>query len=202
MDTARGETVLGDFANVEFLDEYTNRTSRFFRKGNGFFVETEGPDGADGTFEITHVFGAYPLQQYLIPFPGGRLQCLNIGWDVEKRTWYRLPPYEVEGHEDWLHWTKASQTWNSMCAECHSTRLEKSYSMESGSYDTTWFEIDVGCEACHGPGSHHIIWAEKPEMGRKKIADLGLTVTTGTGDNNKQIAICAPCHSRRYQLGR
>jgi tetratricopeptide (TPR) repeat protein len=201
MDTAREDTVLGDFVNVEFLDEYTNKTSRFFRKGNGFFVETEGPDGTAATFEITHVFGAFPLQQYLIPFSGGRLQCLNIGWDVNKKTWYRLPPYEVEGHEDWLHWTKASQTWNGMCAECHSTRLKKSYSMESASYDTTWFEIDVGCEACHGPGSNHISWAEKPEMGRKQVADLGLTVTTGTGDNNKQIAICAPCHSRRYQLG-
>ena len=136
-----------------------------------------------------------------MPFPGGRLQCLNIGWDVEKKTWYRLPPYDVTGHDDWLHWTKGSQTWNGMCAECHSTDLKKGFSMEKESYNTSWSGIDVGCEACHGPGSEHLTWAARPEMAREQAVNAGLTVDTGTGDNRDQITICAPCHSRRYQLG-
>ena len=201
MDMASEKTVLGNFSGITFTDPYNQVVSRFFRQDKGFYVETEGPDGKSGIFEVTHVFGVYPLQQYLIPFPGGRLQCLNIAWDVSKETWYRLPPYDVEGPDDWLHWTKSSQTWNTMCAECHSTRLVKSYDMQKATYDTSWFEIDVGCEACHGPGSNHVGWAEKPEMGRIQLAGYGLEVTTGSGDNRKQIAICAPCHSRRYQLG-
>ncbi len=168
MDVATPATVLGDFADAGFTDPYSNAASRFFRRGDKFFVETEGPDGMPGEFEITHTFGAYPLQQYLVSFPGGRLQCLTIAWDVEKKRWYRLPPYDVAGPDDWLHWTRGGQTWNAMCAECHSTRLRKGYETDSGEYNTTWFEIDVGCEACHGPGSRHLAWADKPPLARSR----------------------------------
>jgi len=201
MDVASEETVLGDFGDTIYSDPHNGVTSRFFREQGKFLVETEGPDGKLGTFPITHTFGVYPVQQYLVPFPGGRLQCLNIGWDSRDNRWYRMPPYEVKGPGDWLHWTNGGQTWNSMCAECHSTRLEKGYDMESQAYDTRWFEIHVGCEACHGPGSGHVEWAEIPGIARPEAANAKLQVETGNTNNRAQIAICAPCHARRYQLG-
>ncbi len=37
--------------------------------------------GKPGDFEIAYTFGVRPLQQYLVPFPGGRLQTLGIAWD-------------------------------------------------------------------------------------------------------------------------
>lgn len=201
MAEATEETVLGDFNNTTYTDPHNGVTSRFYMRDGNFFVETEGPDGKLQEFTISHTFGYYPLQQYLIPFPGGRMQCLNIAWDDRQKQWYRLPPYEVEGPGDWLHWTRAGQTWNAMCAECHSTRLEKRFDMASNAYDTRWFEINVGCEACHGPASRHITWAETPAMGRKILADFGLTISTVRDDNDSQINSCAPCHARRYQLG-
>lgn len=201
MDVATEETVLGNFDNATFTDPHNSVTSHFFRRDGKFYVKTEGPNGSLQEFEITHTFGVFPLQQYLIPFPGGRLQCLNIAWDARNQKWYRLPPYDIRDTDDWLHWTKGAQTWNGMCAECHSTRLQKNFNMAENSYDTNWFEIDVGCEACHGPGSSHAQWAKQPEMARSKITNFGLTVDTGQSPNNNQISICAPCHSRRYQLG-
>ena len=48
-----------------------------------------------------------------------------------------------------------------MCAECHSTELRKNYDAQKNTYATTWAEIDVACEACHGPGSAHVAWAER-----------------------------------------
>jgi tetratricopeptide (TPR) repeat protein len=201
MDRATEDTVLGDFNDAQFTDSHNNVTSRFYRKDSKFYVDTEGPDGNQGSFEITHTFGAYPLQQYLIPFPGGRLQCLNIAWDVAQQKWYRVPPYEVDGASDWLHWTKGAQTWNGMCAECHSTRLVKDFSIKTESYTTSWFEINVGCEACHGPGSGHVEWANRPAMGRPQDVGYDLLVQTNSIPNTDQIAICAPCHSRRFQLG-
>ena len=201
MDVANDTTVLGDFDDVSYTDPHNKVTSRFYRDGDKFMVQTEGPDGQPGDFEITHTFGFYPLQQYLVPFPDGRLQCLNIAWDIEKKSWYRLPPYKVEGPDDWLHWTRGGQTWNVMCAECHSTRLTKGYDPDTGAYQTTWFEIDVGCEACHGPGSKHLTWADKPPFARAETENYELEVHTNNLETTEQIKLCAPCHSRRFQLG-
>ena len=201
MALATDEIVKGDFNNAVYFDKYNNVTSRFFREDQKYFVETEGGKGELERFEITHTFGVYPLQQYLIPFEGGRLQCLNIAWDDQKKVWYRLPPYEINGHTDWLHWTKGGQNWNGMCAECHSTTVKKNYAKVNNSYTTTWSEINVGCEACHGPGSKHRDWAEKPAMGRPTLVNAGLTVASKNLAATNQITMCAPCHSRRFQLG-
>jgi len=199
MDLATEETVLGDFDDAVF--EYDGVTSTFFRRDGKFHVNTEGPDGSLQDFEIAYTFGAWPLQQYLVPFPGGRLQCLNIAWDANRKRWYRLPPFDVSGPDDWLHWTRGGQTWNLMCAECHSTNLRKNYDMESDSYTTTWGEIDVSCEACHGPASLHVAWADRPPMARTPLENYGLVVSTADQSARGQVELCAPCHSRRMLLG-
>jgi len=199
MEVANDTTVLGDFNNA--VVEFHGVTSRFYRKDNKFYALTQGPDGKMGEFEITHTFGWYPLQQYLVPFPGGRLQCLPIAWDVIKKKWYHLYPDTLIDPKDWLYWTNAGQNWNGMCAECHSTNLKKNYNIESDSYKTTWSEIDVSCEACHGPGSLHVEWAELPDMARPQSADYELVVKTKGMDSRQQVELCAPCHSRRAILG-
>jgi len=163
MDTATDDTVLGDFDNAEFT--HAGITSRFYRRKDGFFVHTEGPGGEMGEFEITHTFGIEPLQQYLVPFPGGRLQALPIAWDTERERWFTLNPDTVIVPDDWLHWTRNGQNWNGMCAECHSTNLQKNLDPDSGTYATTWSEIDVSCEACHGPGGAH---TKRPKKGEER----------------------------------
>jgi len=137
MDAATEDTVLGDFNDADYTDPHNQVTSRFFRQDGKFLVATEGPEGSLETFEITHTCGVFPLQQYLTPFPGGRLQCLNIAWDSRDNQWYRLPPYDVDGTTEWLHWTRGGQTWNGMCAECHSTNVVKNFNIDSDQYNTT-----------------------------------------------------------------
>ncbi|TET47996.1 MAG: tetratricopeptide repeat protein [Dehalococcoidia bacterium] len=199
MGVANETTVLGDFDDAVF--EYFGVTSRFYRKDNRFFVYTQGPGGKMGDFEIKYTFGFYPLQQYLVPFPGGRLQCLPIAWDVQKKKWYHLYPDETLDPKDWLYWTNAAQNWNGMCAECHSTNLKKRYDIKGDSYETTWSEIDVGCEACHGPGSRHVTWAELPDMARPQVENYDLVVKTSGLASRELVELCAPCHSRRAILG-
>ena len=199
MAEATEETVLGDFNDVEV--EYHGITSRFFRRDGGFFVSTEGPGGEMGDFEIAYTFGHSPLQQYLVPFPGGRLQCLSLAWDAVQREWFHLYPDTPIPADDWLHWTRNAQNWNGMCAECHSTNLIKGYDAETGTFSTTWSEIDVSCEACHGPGSTHVDWADLPPMARPDTDDYGLVVPTSGISSQQQVELCAPCHSRRTELG-
>lgn len=199
MDVANEQTVLGDFNNAEF--RIHGVTSRFYRKDEKFFVHTQGLEGRMSEFEVTHTFGWYPLQQYLLPFPGGRLQCLPIAWDVQKKKWYHLYPDAPIGPKDWLYWTNAAQNWNGMCAECHSTNLKKNYDIQSNGYQTTWSDIDVGCEACHGPGSRHVVWAELSDMARPQVENYDLPVKTIGLDSRELVELCAPCHSRRAILG-
>ncbi len=199
MDVANEATVLGDFDDSTFTSK--GITTRFFRRDGKFFVNTQGPDGEWADFDITHVFGHDPLQQYLVPFPGGRLQCLSVAWDCDRGEWFDLYPDLEIPPDDWLHWTRAAQNWNGMCAECHSTNLKKNFDPETRSYNTTWSEIDVSCEACHGPGSRHVAWADIQPMARPEIDDFGLTVATSGISAARQVELCAPCHSRRSELG-
>ncbi len=71
--------------------------------------------------EVTYTFGWSPLQQYLIPFFGGRLQCPPIVWDVKAGRWYQLNPDRPVAPKDWLYWTNAAQNWNGMCAAATAT---------------------------------------------------------------------------------
>ena len=198
MDAAAPETVLGDFNNALFVNNGVE--TRFYRKGDKFFVHTEGPSGTPADFEVAYTFGVYPLQQYLVPFPGGRLQCLTVAWDVEKKQWYSLYPGQTFQPDDWMHWTRGSQNWNGMCAECHSTHLVKGYDVKTGAFNTTWSEIDVSCEACHGPASKHAAWAEMPDMARPDVENYALTVKTSGINSRALVELCAPCHSRRSAL--
>jgi pentatricopeptide repeat protein len=199
MAMASEQTVLGDFDDAEF--EHGGVNSRFYRKDGGYFVYTEGPGGEMAEFEVRYTFGVEPLQQYLIPLSGGRLQALSTAWDVEKQRWFFLYPEDVIPADDWLHWTRNGQNWNGMCAECHSTNLRKGYNPEDKTFNTTWSEINVSCEACHGPGSRHVAWAEIEPMGRPVLENYGLIVNSSGIDNRQQTEMCAPCHSRRSEVG-
>ena len=199
MDHANEQTVRGDFNDVEF--EHDGIISRLFKKGDKYFVFTEGPGGEMAEFEVRYTFGIEPLQQYLVPFPGGRLQTLPIAWDADEQRWFDVYPDTTFATDDWLHWTRNGQNWNGMCAECHSTNLQKNYDPENRTFNTTWSELDVSCEACHGPGSRHVAWAEIDPMGRPEIEDYGLVVHSSDMDNRQQVEMCAPCHSRRSEVG-
>ncbi|MDH3613870.1 MAG: tetratricopeptide repeat protein, partial [Gammaproteobacteria bacterium] len=199
MDLANEQTVLGDFDDAEF--EHDGVISRFYKKDDGYFIFTEGPAGEMAEFEVRYTFGIEPLQQYLVPFPGGRLQALSVAWDTEEQRWFDLYPDATFSADDWLHWTRNGQNWNGMCAECHSTDLQKNYDAETKTFNTIWSEVDVSCEACHGPGSRHVAWAEIDPMARPEVEDYDLVVHSSGMDNRQQVEMCAPCHSRRSEIG-
>ena len=165
----------------------------------------EGPGGIMKEFQITHTFGIRPLQQYLIPFENGKYQCLPIAWNTLEKKWFHMAAmvYKPEDLKpaNWLYWTNQAQNWNSMCAECHSTNLQKNFDLNTKSYNTTWNDINVNCEACHGPGSAHIEWARLPELARPQDNNTGLIVKTSKITSRQYVESCAPCHARRSSLG-
>jgi predicted CXXCH cytochrome family protein len=229
MEKATPATVLGDFSGVSV--ENFGVVSTFSRVGDKFMVRTDGPDGALHDYEIAYTFGIDPLQQYLIGFPDGRYQMLGLAWDTRPKMqggqhWFHLYPDEKPKPGSLLHWTGRDQTWNYQCADCHTTDLKKNYNLSANTYATTWANLGVTCEACHGPGARHVAWAktrtnpaptgesalsDKVRMGLEawlKATDRGrweMNPATGTARRTEplvsaQLDACAPCHSRRKLL--
>ena len=203
MAVASDTSVRGNFNNAEFT--FNGKTSKFYKRGGKFYVYTEGPGGIMKEFQITHTFGIRPLQQYLIPFENGKYQCLPIAWNTLEKKWFQMAAmvYKPEdmNPDNWLYWTNQAQNWNSMCAECHSTNLQKNFDLDTKSYHTTWKDINVNCEACHGPGSVHIEWARLPELARPRDNNTGLIVKTSRITSRQYVESCAPCHARRSATG-
>lgn len=223
MQMADEKSVLGNFADAKF--SYAGITSTFSRRGDKFYVNTDGPDGKLADYEIKYTFGVRPLQQYLIELPGGRKQALSIAWDSRSKAeggqrWFHLYLGQNIKAGDPLHWTGVSQNWNFQCAECHSTDLRKNYDAASDTFNTAWAEINVSCEACHGPGSNHLAWAKKQGDPQSLSANKGLTsalderrgvawtpvAETGNAKRSaprttaREIDTCARCHGRASRM--
>jgi len=223
MQHASKDTILGDFDDSEF--SANGITSRFFTKDGKFWVNTDAADGSMQDFEILYTFGLTPLQQYLVEFPDGRVQTLGIAWDTRPESdggqrWFHLYPDETINAGDELHWAGRQQNWNYMCADCHSTKLVKGYNSATNTFKTTWSDINVACEACHGPGKQHLAWAAKDDKLKQEDTSMGLAYLlhdrkdthwvmnpdTGTASRshpateNQEIGVCAACHSRRGQF--
>ncbi len=223
MQKASDETVLGPFDGSTFTKDDVETV--FFKKDGKFWVRTDGPDGQIAEFEVPYTFGIAPLQQYLIALPDGRLQALGVAWDARPKEeggqrWFHLYPDQklTAGHP--LHWTGIDQNWNHQCAYCHSTNLKKNYDAATDSFHTTWSEMNVGCEACHGPASQHLAWASKKdewqgleEKGkgfglsfdeRKGVtwspSSVGTASRSAVRKTSKEIEVCAACHARRGQF--
>jgi tetratricopeptide (TPR) repeat protein len=223
MAEASTDNVLGDFEAAAL--EHRGESFGFQRRDGRFLVRTAGAGGAPADFEVAFTFGVDPLQQYLVRLPGGRLQALAAAWDTRPaadggQRWFHLQPDESVPPGDVLHWTGLAGSWNAMCAECHSTNVSKVYRPQEDTYETTWSELDVSCEACHGPGSAHVAWAEEKEQGGPDIPGFALVVQTPKYDAaawvfppeasiaqrmplrepHAEIDTCAPCHSRRAAI--
>ncbi|WP_421696468.1 HEAT repeat domain-containing protein [Aestuariivirga sp.] len=184
------KSVLGDFNDVHF----TNKTiaTRFFMKDGGYFVETEGASGKPETFSVRYTIGHRPLQQYLVETEKGRLQVLDVAWDVAAGKWFHLYPDQNNPPSDGMHWTRSYKNWQARCATCHQTGFDKGFDFPARTYKSHWSELTVGCEACHGPGAAHNAWARKPEG-----ADPYQSLKLGPGHQAEEINVCGPCHSRR-----
>ena len=209
MDLATSDAVLADFNNQEL--QHHGVSSRMFQKDGKYFVQTDGPDGKLADFEVKYVFGVTPLQQYMIEFdrpadmPDGeisRVQVLRETWDTKRKKWFYQNPPDVQENlepDDELHWTGITQRWNASCAVCHSTNLQNNFDVASRTYHTTFSEIDVSCEACHGPGSLHVQLAKSPSLFWDRKRGHALAKLKGES-NLAEVEACAPCHSVRSPI--
>ena len=149
-----------------------------------------GLDGTNQTFTVSRILADNPLRQMLIPISGGRLQATEDAWDPRSNQWFDVYGNEDRKPGEWGHWLGRGMNWNSMCAICHNTRLQKNYDAATDSYHTTMIETGVGCEACHGPMKEHNLWQEAHRG--QSLKDPTIHKLTP----EQMVETCAGCHSR------
>ena len=162
--------------------------------GTNFLVTCIGRSNTNETFVADRVIGENPLRQFLVAFPGGRFQTLEATYDPRSNDWFDVFGGENRQPGEWGHWTGRGMTWNTMCAACHNTRLEKNYNEATDTYQTTMAERSVGCEACHGPMQSHADWQN--QFGKSGKPDP----TLAKFSRQQFMDDCAYCHSRRSEL--
>ncbi len=198
MQPPNDSTVSGDFNNASLTADGV--TTRFFKKDGKFFINTEDETGAYRDMEVKYTFGFTPLQQYLVEFPGGKMQATRASWDTKAKKWYHQYPGQKFPPGDWLHWTGNGQNWNTMCASCHSTNLDKGYDLNTDTYATTFNDINVSCESCHGPGKNHIDYINGGDYKDGKKTEGSLLMLYKTGNRMTAINTCGYCHARRSDI--
>ncbi len=216
MQIATDQTVLGNFDDQTLFAH--NVRHKLFRRNEEYFINTLSSEATYQDFKIVHTFGFFPLQQYLVKIGDGKLQALNVAWDSRPKDqggqrWFHLHPDEDITPEHPFHWSNHLANWNSRCADCHSTNLNKNYNSASASYSSTFSEINVSCEACHGSASKHLEWIENGQLATNKGFDVektlpvswihraGEAIATPKGIvTEREVNMCGSCHSRRVQI--
>lgn len=209
MAEATSDTILGDFADAR-LDHY-NQQAHFTTQNGQYWVSLEHGE-KHSRHQILYTFGHYPLQQYLVAGERSRLQVLPYAWDSRVsgeggQKWYPIYQNENIQPNDRLHWQQPLQTWNGMCADCHSDGLQRNYTKNTDSFATKWDKINVGCQSCHGdvPADH-----AKSNAGTLAVNDeikawvRELTDDTaswqGPARDKSAMQTCYACHSLRSPL--
>ena len=174
--------------------KHGSQTSTARTQGVKFEIVTLGFKTNVEPYTVERVIGHDPVRQFLTAAPGGRWQAHEVSYDSHSNQWFNVYGNEDRQPGEWGHWTGRGMNWNSMCAECHNTRLRKNYDAASDSYHTTMAEMSVGCEACHGPLKAHVEWRKTHPKTAAKDSTIAPMNPARTLDT------CGSCHSRRDNL--
>jgi tetratricopeptide (TPR) repeat protein len=179
-------------------------------------IEITDSDGTKRAAAPERVIGHDPLRQFLLSADGGRAQAVQVAFDPHKKEWFDVFGNDARKPGEWGHWTGRGMNWNSMCAACHNTRLQKNYDAERDIYDTRMAEVAIGCESCHGPMKAHVEWQHKWHASTQpsRYAAGAAAASAPTTQNStrpsdptikpvsRDLAFdtCGSCHARRGEL--
>ncbi|MFK7899003.1 MAG: cytochrome c3 family protein [Myxococcota bacterium] len=212
MDHARRDRIAAPFAGETLVEG--GRRWKFIQEAEQFWVELVEGRSPARRLRVEYTFGVSPLQQYLVERERGRFQALPAAWDARPKSeggqrWFSLNEGAEAPVGDALHWDALAYNWNSQCASCHSTALKKNYSEAEDAFKTAYAEIDVACEACHGPGAAH---QADPEIALP-VSYESFGESRWTREEGQRIAsrsaplradqeldVCGGCHARRSPL--
>ena len=128
------------------------------------------------------------------------MYVLPAFWHVETRRW--IDWKEITPIPDGAHGLR--QIWNVNCFNCHATNLAQGFDPATRRYETTWTEMGIGCEACHGPGRKHVAlmdaWNEPRIPSLKPWSERSKTFSSRNGSPRQSFDTCAYCHGNKQNV--
>jgi len=128
-------------------------------------------------------------QVYVTEDSEGVLRLLPLLWSTFGDAWLPLSLYQPSSLDP-----VAPDSWQrrdivtSGCLNCHLSQV--SYAPGEGGLHTSWVDLPVNCEACHGPGRDHVdrMLLGEEATGYRRLADLG---------KHEEAQLCGRCHGNR-----
>lgn len=190
LQPATRSSVLGDFGAGK-IALHDSKYSIQFRNGKYYIAESD-LTGKPEEHVIQYTLGSRRVQHYLTTLPDGRIVVLPPTWDVLRKTW--VSSDEIENPEE----SAGVQVWNKSCYSCHVSGEQKNFDLEHDRYATTWRDLSIDCESCHGPGSEHVETASAKALDAETRAKIKQTIVNPARlDATRSSMICAQCHSFR-----
>jgi predicted CXXCH cytochrome family protein len=198
--------IVGNFDNVSFADN--GRAYRMESRDGRRFVSISHGGRPFEKFEVHYTLGAKRFQGYLNRMPDGRIYVLPVFWHIAQERWVdwkEITPVPDGNHD-------LRQIWNVTCFNCHATNLDAKFDAASKTYDTSWTEMGLGCETCHGPGRPHVAlmreWAKNPATkpaydtgaGNRALGSTLKIFSPRTAEPRQVFDTCAYCHGNKNNV--
>jgi len=218
---ASAETIQGDFDDVSVT--FYDVTSRLFRDGDEFFMETVDPEWArflekNGvsmadagqqrlvTWRIDLAIGSHNYQQYATALDSGTIVRLPLAWHIGERRWVHMNGVFLEPESSYFH--QNSALWNDNCIFCHNVKGQPRLPAAAiGAdprvrsrlpFETRVEEYGIACEACHGPGDEHA--RAHQNVARRLVHAMSdrpdpTIVNPARLSKERSAQVCGHCHS-------
>ena len=192
-------------AEAEVIGDFTPGTT-FAAHGRSFelgraegkpFMRVSFGGRTPEMFSVDFTLGFKRYQGYLSMLSDGRMYVLPAFWHIESKRW--LDWKEITPIPDGAH--DLRQIWNTNCFNCHATNLAQGFDVATRKYNSTWTEMGIGCEACHGPGRRHVelIDAARKDPSLKPGGTLD-TYFSPNGSPRQSFDTCAYCHGNKQNV--
>lgn len=176
-------SVLGQFDGRTIPLEGGSTSPR--RIGDQYFFEVSSPSGVSRHRVELVVASGRQHQAYFTRIDGVVTMLPGI-WSTRTRQWlpsslYQHGSVDRTSRRFWQH-----TNWDVLtCFECHTSQGHRK--VVAGGVDTSWIDLPINCESCHGPGRAHV---EARRSGRPggRYADLRNL------DKRAEAALCGQCH--------
>jgi len=196
--------IAGDFRDgTTFADH--DRAYTFGTRDGKPYVSVSFGGRAPETFNVDYTLGSKRYQGYLSTLPEGRIYVLPVFWHVASKRW--IDWKEITPIPDGAH--DIRQIWNANCFNCHATNIVQGYDVAAKKYQSTWTEMGIGCEACHGPGREHVAlmeaWEKNPAAKpaydntdqNHQLSSILKTLSVRSSEPRRIYDTCAYCHGNK-----